>query len=352
MKFSPGLVALIGSGETAAAGGLAFEELVSDCKRPIRISFLETPAGFELNSTIVIQRIADYIKVRLQNYNPEIYLIPARKRGTHFSTEDARLLEPMLGSDLIFMGPGSPTYAVKQLNQTLAWEWLQASHRLGASIALASAATVAVGKYCLPVYEIYKAGEELHWKPGLDFFAVFGLSLVIIPHWNNSDGGAELDTSRCFMGVERFNKLYEMLPNPITVVGLDEHTVLIFDFHDQVCRVIGNGQVHLFQEKKVISFQKGDLFPIQELGAFHLPEYPSQEISQLNFEEATRLRKLVKDNIKIRQAIPVRVKELVELRHQARQNQDWIQADILRQQLADEGWRVIDTPSGPLLERI
>ena len=81
----------------------------------------------------------------------------------------------------------------------------------------------------LPVYEIYKVGEELHWIEGLDLFNFYGLKLVFIPHWNNNEGGAELDTSRCFMGQERFMRLIEMLPDEVTIVGLDEKTALIID---------------------------------------------------------------------------------------------------------------------------
>lgn len=50
----------------------------------------------------------------------------------------------------------------------------------------------------LPVYEIYKAGEDVHVRKGLNFFADFGLSLSFIP-WNNTDGGAELDTSAAIL---------------------------------------------------------------------------------------------------------------------------------------------------------
>ncbi len=82
----------------------------------------------------------------------------------------------MLNADLIFMGPGSPSYAIRQLRDSLAWYYLIARHRLGAVLALASAATVAFSACALPVYEIYKVGEDLHWIEGLDFFKLYGLT--------------------------------------------------------------------------------------------------------------------------------------------------------------------------------
>ena len=51
---------------------------------------------------------------------------------------------------------------------------------------------MASGRYTLPVYEIYKVGQDLHWIDGLSFFGDFGLRLSVIPHWNNNDGGQEL----------------------------------------------------------------------------------------------------------------------------------------------------------------
>jgi len=49
----------------------------------------------------------------------------------------------------------------------------------------ASAAAIAVNRHALPVYEIFKVGEDLHWKLGLDLFGQYGLDLTIVTQWNN-----------------------------------------------------------------------------------------------------------------------------------------------------------------------
>ena len=54
----------------------------------------------------------------------------------------------------------------------------------GTALIFASATSLASSAFVLPVYEIYKVGEDLHWKPGLNFFSDFGLDLVFISHWN------------------------------------------------------------------------------------------------------------------------------------------------------------------------
>ena len=70
--------------------------------------------------------------------------MPARKRGTLDSPDEPQVVAPLLEADLIFMGPGSPTYAVRQLSDSLAWHYLLARHRLGAALVLASAAVIAI----------------------------------------------------------------------------------------------------------------------------------------------------------------------------------------------------------------
>jgi len=53
----------------------------------------------------------------------------------------------------------------------------------------ASAAALTIGRFTLPVYEIYKVGQDIHWVDGLDILSQFGLHLVVVPHWNNAEGG-------------------------------------------------------------------------------------------------------------------------------------------------------------------
>jgi hypothetical protein len=343
-----GLVALFGSGETSPKGGQAFEALARDLPVPLKIGVLETPAGFELNSPRVAGRVADFIQVRLQNYNPQIDVIPARKKGTRFSPDDADIVQPLLNADMIFLGPGSPTYAVRHLSDSLAWRYLIACHRTGATIAMASAATIASGSMALPVYEIYKVGEDPHWKPGLDFFAPYGLSLVFVPHWNNAEGGKELDTSHCFMGQERFDLLYPMLSAEITVVGIDEQTIIIFDFNKAECRVMGQSCVHVIHNGLSRDYLHGKRFPIQELGNFHMPE-ESEGIPEDVWETVRSFRDGGNQAEKTIE-IPREVQDFVIRRQDARQRRDWALADSLRGEIEARGWRVVDTPQGPQVE--
>ncbi len=362
-----GPIALFGSGETTPSGRKIFEALfriVQDERvaafhrqstkpstKPLNIALLETPAGFELNSFHVVKRISDFICHHLQNYNPQPEIIPARKRGTPFSPDEPRILEPILTADVVFMGPGSPTYAVRQLRESIAWYYLIARHRIGAALALSSAATIAIGAYALPVYEIYKVGEELHWKEGLDLFGAFGLHLVFIPHWNNQDGGEELDTSRCFMGQSRFQTLLEMLPMEITVIGIDEKTGLIVDFKSRQCMVVGKGHVTILKTNEQIEFKQRQTFPLNWLGNFRIPPIEFGLPPDI-LRRVLETNQQTQTNESQTTSIPQEVLQMVEQREQARKHKDWQSADQLRQKIAEMGWRVSDTPNGPKLDPV
>ena len=345
MEQTPGRMAFLGSGETSLAGGRIFETLARLLPTPLRVAVLETPAGFELNSAAVASRVADFLRTRLQNYNPRVDVIPARKRGTAFSPDDPEILKPLLAANLIFMGPGSPTYAVRQLQGSLAWDIVRARHRLGATLIFASAATISVGARVLPVYEIYKVGQDIHQLPGLDLFSDFGLPLSFIPHWNNAEGGADLDTSRCFVGMERFQHWCDMLPADHTIVGLDEHTGLILDFEKGECVVSGVSSVSLVRECDPEIYASGKTFPLRELGEFKSPDENS--ISALAWD----MLKHAPPGVTADQPGDEEL-FLVEARQSARASKNWAESDRIRDELSTRGWLVKDTPEGPVLTRM
>ena len=338
-----GQIAFLGSGETSLAGGRIFEMLARELPDQPRITLLETPAGFELNSNQVAGRVAEFLEKRLQNYKPIIEVVPARKRGTDFSPDDPEIIKPLLTADMIFLGPGSPTYAVRQLKDSLAWNVLRARHRFGATLVFASAATIATGAWALPVYEIFKVGEDVHAVPGLNLFADYDLNLSIIPHWNNAEGGTDLDTSRCFVGLDRFNQWCAEIPSENTTLGLDEHTGLIIDFQAGECQVHGVSSVSLVRECDPEIYGTGSTFPLSELGAFKLPQPLENGIPEEVWEMVSAANQAEDD------MPPSEALELLEERNQARADKDWAESDRLRDAIAALGWQVQDTPDGQKL---
>jgi hypothetical protein len=338
-----GRIAFLGSGETSLAGGRIFETLARFIAGPLHVSILETPAGFELNASLVAGRVAEFLATRLQNYKPTISLIPARKQGTELSPDNPNILKPLLRANLIFMGPGSPTYTTRQLQGTLAWDIIRARHRQGATLVFASAATISVGAWVLPVYEIYKVGEEVHAKQGLDFFADFGLHLSFIPHWNNAEGGVDLDTSRCFMGIERFDQWRSLLPDENIIIGLDEHSGIIMDFEKNTCDINGVSSVSVLKKKSMEIYPAGASFSLNELGDINLPHSLKEGIRPDVWEMIRNARLLDEDQP------PAEALEWLGQRNAARARKDFAESDRLRDKIFALGWTVRDTKDGQKL---
>ena len=338
-----GNIAFLGSGETSLAGGRVFEQLARQINTPLRIAVMETPAGFELNSGLVAEKVADFLRIRLANYHPQVEVIAARKKGSTFSPDDPEICAPLLRANLIFMGPGSPTYAIRQLQGSLAWELIRARHRLGATLVFASAATIAVGTFGLPVYEIYKVGQDVHSLPGLDIFGDMDTPLSSVPHWNNTDGGADVDTSRCFVGMERFAEWCQILPADHTVLGLDEHTGIIMDFIKRECQVVGVSSVSLVRACDPKIYPSGTSFPLSEIGPLLQPDSSGEGISDSAWELALNVPEPVSADT---ETPPAEVLTLAEARMTARSRKDWSASDDLRRQISSLGWNIQDTPDG------
>lgn len=330
----PGRVVLFGSGEIAPAGRRGHAAAMAGFPPPVRVAVLETPAGFELNSERVAGRVAAFLRERLGEFRPRVLVIPARRRGTPHSPDDPYLVAPLLEADYIFMGPGSPTYAIRQLEGSVAWRYLVARHRQGASLGFASAAAVAISAWALPVYEIYKAGHDPRWVRGLDLFGDFGMRLAIVSHWNNQEGGEEVDTSRCFVGRARFEAMRRFLPPDVVILGLDEHTMAVFDFERQIVEVLGLGRVTIQRGDEHQEVPSGGSFSMAWLGTLRLP--PPLEVhpppGAPGFPRPT---------------LPPEVAALIREREAARQRRDWATADALRDRLRDLGYEIQDTRDGP-----
>lgn len=343
-----GPITLIGSGETSPSAQRVFSHVFKELSTPVNVAILETPAGFEPNSDAVAGAVGDYLIHHLQNHRPQIEIVPARRRGSDWSTESAQIAGPLLDADFLFMGPGSPTYAARHLMDSYAWHAMLARHRLGASICFSSASTISVSRHALPVYEIYKVGEALHWQTGLDFFAAFGLDLTIIPHWNNNDGGDSLDTSRCYMGQERYDRLIAMLPPHGTLLGIDENTGLAISPVDGECHVIGPGGVIVHRQGDALRFEAGDRFPAMLMGNWRLPE-PADGIPEAVWDAALRAQAAAESDQG--PVIPESVAALAAAREDARAARDWSLADALREQISALGWQINDAADGPQLEQ-
>ena len=335
--FPPGKLVLFGSGETSPSGQPIHERLLRELTPPVRMAILETPAGFQPNSATVAGKVGEFMEKRLQNFAPQVSIIPARKKGTAFSPDDPGVVAPILECNYIFAGPGSPTYMARQLAGTLALRHVTERHRQGAYLCMASAAALAVGAKVIPIYEVFKVGEDPHWVDGLNLLGPYGLELAIVPHWNNAEGGDELDTSRCFMGRARMEELWQQLPASTRILGIDEHTAVIFDFEQTCCLIQGKGTVTTWSRDEACVYEAGGSFPFSELGSGWQP---------------TERREQAAPPPVVEDELPPQVAELIAQRERARKARDWATSDALRRQTVELGYEIQDTPQGPRWNRI
>jgi hypothetical protein len=107
----------------------------------------------------------------------------------------------------------------------------------------ASAAALTLGSHTVPVYEIYKAGADPYWAPGLNLVEeATGLPAVVIPHYDNAEGGHH-DTRYSYLGERRLARLERELPGNAFVLGVDEHTGCVLDLDARTATVLGNSAV-------------------------------------------------------------------------------------------------------------
>lgn len=265
MSQKRGMIALMGSGELTATMVEVHKEILTRLGNSPKVLFLDTPAGFQLNADQLSRKAMEYFRVNVGRMM-EVVSFKSKDVPALEAEQAFRMLKEV---DYLLVGPGSPTYAIRQWKGTPIPEILQQRIERGACLVAASAAALTVGCFTLPVYEIYKVGQELRWVEGLDILGHFGLNAVVVPHWNNAEGGTH-DTRFCFMGENRFRMLESLLPETAAILGIDEHTACIIDLGREEALIKGIGTVTLRRQGFEKTFVRGERFPtvmLSEKGA-------------------------------------------------------------------------------------
>lgn len=242
---APRILALMGSGETAPTMVTPHREIVARLgDPPPRAVLLDTPYGFQENAPEITQRAIDYFAQRVQ-LMVEVAGFPgplAADPTQRTALADAAALSRLRTASFVFAGPGSPSYALSAWRGSPVPEALAAKLAGGGAVVFASAAAVTLGRFSIPVYEIYKVGQSVHWLDGLDLLRAAGFegSCVVIPHYDNAEGGTH-DTRFCYLGERRLAAMESLLPDDAWVLGVDEHTVTIVDLDARTVVVSGRG---------------------------------------------------------------------------------------------------------------
>jgi cyanophycinase-like exopeptidase len=338
------------------------------------VTIIDTPFGFQENADELTERIASFFRTSLV-----VGVNVASVRGNDDSDlAKERAVSEVRRSRYVFAGPGSPSYALRIWKEVGMGEALTSVLTAGGTVTMASAAALTAGQWTLPVYEIYKVGEDPHWLEGLDLATPLGLPMVVIPHWNNSEGGTH-DTSRCYVGERRLRAMEAKLP--IGILGIDEHTAASIDFDAGVLAVSGASTVTLRGVETVVleAGERMDLTEARRILAGARPFGPSPigtppgldfraaleardvdaALSAMLDAEAeddrrSELRSMIVELgeaartglVDPHEVVAGFVDLLLELRGAARSARRFEESDLIRDRLADLGIEVRDTRGG------
>ena len=290
----PRLLTIMGSGETAPTMMKPHRDLIARLPGTPNAVVLDTPYGFQENAPELAGRAVEYFRKSVGH--------PIEVAGlTRLHDEDPLTVEQGLDrirrADYLFAGPGSPTYALRQWAGTAVPDIVRAKMRTGGAVTFASAAALTLGKRTLPIYEIYKAGEQPRWLDGLDVLSVVGIDAAVIPHYNNAEGGHH-DTRFCYMGERRLSRLELELPESTYVLGIDEHTGVVMDLDADTATVVGKGVLTIRVRGNSTEIASGETIPLDRLRdpssttatsrpSTPLASPPVEEVVDSNLRQAT-----------------------------------------------------------------
>ena len=318
------ILTLFGSGETSPHMAKNYRHIIDGLSYDLQKNLLlDTPFGFQENNMILSKKIQDYFASKINLKLKSLKLTSEES----YSNEHTALLS---NADFIFSGPGSPTYASKIWLKHNLGDVLKNKLKSGVVMAFASAAALTLGRYVIPVYEIYKVGDLQGLNEGLNVLDFLGKDTVIVPHFNNQEGG-DHDTSHCFIGKKRFNNLIDGLD--VITIGIDEHTSLTFDLDKSIINVRGLGNVYFISREGEICLKNGDSMDIKNINSNYIPKLVEKK------------EDLIMENDPIRDSVNIDIESLLEIRSVARNSKMYEISDKIRDLLIRYGIEIEDKGS-------
>ncbi len=385
-QFMAKQIVVMGSGETSPTMVTPHQQIWAQSTADQNSTyFLDTPFGFQENVDELTNRISDYFSNSVGIATKPIEL----RRVTESATNVASAVNQLRDAKWVFAGPGSPSYALKVWRETGVFQQLEKVLEQGALI-FASAAALTLGTKTIPVYEIYKAGEDPYWLDGLNILHKFtGLDAVIVPHFDNAEGGTH-DTRFCYMGERRLRILEAQLPESTFIIGIDEHTGVSFDLENETVNVFGRGKLTIRKGEHIWELPTGNSATFSELAKhggvkrnvatspIHLPAAPEAVEELLNKGQVldavdallelddldrdletraivhgliTRLGQMAASpKVDINNVVGPYIEMLLQARQAARSTGRWDEADEIRDRLTSLKVTIKDSANGSTWE--
>ncbi len=389
-----GRLVIMGSGENAP-GMVKLHRTLFQALGDGAKMMLDTPFGFQVN--------ADDLTSKYQQYFDEsvgqVIEIGQWRRKDDPILERERTLALINRADWVFAGPGSPSYALQHWHETPVPAAMAEVLTRNGTLVIGSAAAATIGSHAIPVYEIYKVGLDPYWLQGLNLLdTATGIQAVVVPHFDNREGGRH-DTSCCYIGLERLKALEVQLPAGIGVIGVDEHTAVVFDLTTNEISVYGPGGLTLRTRDALEFIAAGetttidhvrDFFQNQASSASAAPaaamstsdpdkrfaallaagdtdgaaaialDVESELFHSTSAQAHVALRSMLvqladtarNGLVDTRDVLEPLVNIALEVRRLARENKDYAMSDLVRDSLTAAHIEVRDTPEGMVWEQL
>jgi hypothetical protein len=355
-----GVLAILGSGETAPGMTKIHRELLEPITDLEAVN-LDTAYGFQLNVPQMSEKLEEYFATSL-NVKLTTLHFPSYEKATEL--ERTLFKQRVREANYLFAGPGSPTYALAQ------WAPLQFGDDLlsvldkGGTLCIASAASLTLGAFTAPIYEIYKVGDQHpQWREGLNVLGALALNCVVIPHFDNNEGG-NYDTRYCYLGEPRLLELESQLPNGVATLGVDEHTAVILDFAKSTLSVKGRANGYWRVNGQTLVLENNTTTDLSELGTDSVTSRPQKPEAERTVDFSVQLAEVAAaggaEGLEaLAQLVQLAstggkgfidptplVEGILSARVDARTNGQYELADELRDVIANAGIEVQDTPEG------
>jgi cyanophycinase-like exopeptidase len=391
-RLSRGVLVIMGSGETSPTMVTLHQQLFARYGSRPRAVVIDTPAGFQENVAELTDKAIAYFRESVGMQTE-----PLNYRAVTDAVADpasyATSMAHLQGADWVFAGPGSPSYALRTWESSAVPEALRGVLSQGGTVVMASAASLTLGAFTIPVYEIYKVGAEPHWLPGLDVVgAATGWTTAVVPHFDNNDGGGTHDTRFCYLGERRLRAMEAQLPEGAVVLGVDEHTAFVYDLDEGQVRIAGRGGVTLRVDGSEQRWESGSTLAFDELDAWVQAAAGAESVGGSDSEpdnaedtpaltldpldpaldlsaalaavvaldrtahgdvERAHVRTVLSQlatrsgsSVDVREAVAPFVEAMLDLRKQARDDKRWADADAVRDAVIACGVEVRDTADG------
>ncbi len=259
----PRILAIMGSGETAPTMAKVHRALFERFgNEAVPAAIIDTTYGFQENADDLSARTVEFFATSVGR---AVSVASFRSRDVDALTQ-ATALARVREARYLMAGPGSPSYALRQWAGGPIPAALADKLAGGGIVTMASAAALTLGLVTIPVYEVYKVGEEPRWLEGLDLLGpASGLRAAVVPHFDNAEGGNH-DTRYCYMGERRLRILEHALPEGAFILGVDGHTALVLDLEQGTASVAGLGSVTVRVVGRSYVVPAGNEVAIEALG--------------------------------------------------------------------------------------